>query len=514
VIQRSYSNFSGGQNNFLGKFASPVTVDNGDIEALFYCEESINWEMAENGLIKYAGYQNVVTTVVSATVTGGYDWNGIVIKATGTKVYTVSGSAETEIYSGVTAGAHFQFTEWDNGSGTEILILCNGVDKPLVYDGSTCTTYSVTDPDNIWADARPQGAAVHRGRVFFWGDPTYPYRIYTPRSGTYLNFDNSTNEVDAFDVDAGFGGKLTGMKSLTDDLLVVYKERCIRRLMGTSPFGSVPDPFELRVVTNEFGCIAPRTITGNDIEHYFLAEDGMRQLKPIFNYGDIDPQQPTYPIQGIINNLNYTEEAIKNACAVFFKPTKQVWLSVPDGSSSTNNKIIQFDVISRGNDPRGTNDIKASTLFQYNRHVYHGDYTGKLYRHGDVYSFNGATNNATWVSKWIAHGGVSTRKIYRELHIYAEADGGGDLILQWQVSKRGIPTSYSTTQNVSATGNVWDTAVWDTATWASGETKILKIKNLGRGNAIKFKFLNNSTNQQLAIRQIDLFFDVLGTVKG
>lgn len=510
---RSYSNFSGGVNTNQGEYASPVVVDNGELEALFYAEASVNWEMAENGLIKYAGYSSQVATVVSAVTTGLYDWKGTLIKTNGTKIYTVSGGTETEIYSGVTAGAYFQFAEWDDGSGTEILIMCNGTDPVLQYNATTCVTVAFSDPDTIWSDARPQGATVHRGRIFYWGDADFPHRIYTPAPGTHNDFDNTNSDVDAFDVDAGFGGKLTGLKSLTDDLMVVYKERCIRRLTGTQPFGGNTDPFELRVVTNEFGCIAPRTIVGNDIEHYFLAEDGLRQLKPIFNYGDVDPLQPTYPIQDLINDLNFSESAIKNACAVLYKPVKQVWLSVPEGASTTNNKVLNFDVISRGNDPRGTNDIKASAICQYNREIWHGDYAGKVYRHGAVYSFDGASNNAVWESKWIAHNGISLRKIYREVHIYAESDGEGALIFQYQVSKSGSTMSASSTLDISAQSNLWDVAQWDTAQWSAGEVKILKLKNLGRGNAIKFKLINDSTNQQLKIRQIDLFYDLLGTTR-
>lgn len=516
MIQRTYTNFAGGQNNNAGEYASPVIEDAGDVEALMFAEMSYNWDMAENGLIKYPGDDDVLSSALSGTpaITGLYDWKGTFIMTAGTKVYTVSGGAPTQIYTGVTAGKFFTFTEWDNGSGTEILIMCNGEDTPLYYDGTTCTTITFTDPGTIWNSAKPKGASVFRGRVFYWGDKTKTHRVYTPRPGTHNNFDNSTSEVDAFDVEAGFGGKLTGIKALTDDFLVIYKERCIRRLVGTEPFGSTVDPFELRNVTNEFGCIAPRTIIGNDIEHYFMAEDGLRQLKPIFSYGDIDPNQPTYPIQDLMNTLNYTTAAIQDSCAVFHKPSRQIWLSVPYGASSTNNKIIHFDVITRGNAPRKTDDIKAASLAVFNRKVYHGSYAGQIYKHGDNNDFHGGINNAQWESKYIAHGGIGLRKIYRELRIVAESDGVGDLIAQWNVMKANNTFSGASTQNVSTSSSLWGSMVWGVDTWGGSSISVLKIKNLGRGNALKLKFINNSTTQRIKIRQVDMFFDILGTAKG
>lgn len=516
-MQRTYTNFSGGQNNYSGPYASPIIVDDGSVEALAFAHASTNYEMAENGLIKYAGDDDVLSSALSGTptVTGLYDWNGTLVLAGGGKVYTVTGGTATQIYTGHTAGKYYQFTEWDDGAGNEILIMCNGYDTPLYYDGTTCTTISFTDDASvIWDNAKPKGAAVFRNRIFYWGDPTYPHRVYTPQPGSYNNFDNTQGTVDAFDVDAGFGGVLTGMKALTDDLMVIYKERAIRRLQGTNPFGGSVDVFELRPITDEFGCIAPRTIVQVGVEQYFLSEDGLRRLKPIQSYGDIDPQQPTYPIQGIIDELNFTTAVVREACAVFHKPSKQIWLSVPYSAATTNNLVIIHDVVTGGNDPRGTGDIAASVLATYNRKVYHGNYAGQIYKHGDDYSYHGTAISSEWESKFIAHNGIGLYKRYKELHIYAESDGEGSLIVQYTVLKRNDTSTGSSTEQISSGDSAWDTAVWDTATWGSGEQNIFKIKNLGRGNAIKFKFINNANNQRVKIRQVDLFYDIFNTSRG
>jgi hypothetical protein len=513
--QRTYSNFSGGQNNYQGETAGPVIIDNGQTEALAFAEASTNWEMAENGLIKYAGDTDIITSPADAITTGEWDWKGIHILCKGGKVYTVSGASETQIYTGHTAGHYYQFTEWDDGAGTEILLLMNGYDKPLYYDGVTCTTVSFTDDTSvIWDDARPQGAMVFRGNIFYWGDLTLKHRIYKPRPGSYNNFDDTEGTVEAFDVDAGFGGDLTGLKALTNDLAVIYKQRAIRRMSGVNSFDAQIDPLSITVISDEFGCIAPRTLCQVGVDQYFLSEDGLRKLKPIQSYGDIDPQQPTYPIQGVINDLNFTEAVIKNSCAVFDKVLKHIVLAVPTGASTTNNLVIHHHVITGGNDLRGTDDMAVSVLAVVDRKIYHGDYNGQIYRHGDEDSYHGDAVEAMWESKWIAHNGIGRYKCYREMHIYAESDEDGSLIVQYQILKRGMSSTGSTTEQIAGGDGLWDVAIFDTDTFATEAQNTFKIKNLGRGNAIKIKLINSANNQRVKIRQVDLFYDVFATSRG
>lgn len=511
---RTYGNFSGGQNNHAGIQASPIILDGGGVEALMFAHEAQNYEMAENGLIKYAGDAEVITSPAAAVTTGEFDWNGEHILCKGGKVYTVSGTSETEIYTGHTAGKYYQFTPWEDGAGNEILIMCNGTDTPLYYDGTTCTTITFIDPDGIWNNAKPQGCAPFRGSIEYWGDPVKKSRVYIPIPGSYNDFTNTDGTAGAFDVDAGFGGPITGMKALTSNLMVIYKRDAIRRQSGINPFGSTVDPISLEPITDEYGCIAPRSIVQKGLDQYFLAEDGYRKLKPIQAYGDVEDQSPTYPIQGIFDELNYDPDAIGNACAVFHKPSKQIWLAVPTGASTTNNLIIIHDVITGGNDPRAADDINASVLATFGRKVYHGDYEGQIYKHGDDYNYHGTAVDAQWESKWIANISLAHEKIYRELWIYVESDGAGSLICQTAVLQMEEETAFSTTEEISSGENAWDDAQWDTAVWATGSQGIFKITDLGRGNALKLRFINNANNQRIKIRMVELHFDITGTSRG
>jgi hypothetical protein len=509
-VQRIYTQFQGGVNKQIG----PVVVDGGQAEAMMFCEDSYNWEPSEIGIIKREGNSN--TGTYPGEITGEFEYidsagNTQLIVCAGDSVY--ADSPIGLLFTGQTPGHAYQAVPWADGAD-RILLLMNGADKVLVYNGSTCAQIVVTDDTSpIWADARPSFAHPFRGSMLYGGDPTHPYRIYKAAPGTYNNFDNTQGTVDAFDVDPA-GGKLTGLNTLTNDLLVIYQQYSIKRLSGSAPFGSTGgDAYQIAEVSNNFGCIAPLAIIGNDLDQYFLAADGLRQLKPIQSYGDIDPLQPTYPIQSIINELNYTPDVISKACATYDKQNKQIWLSVPANSSTTNNRIIIFDVITRGFDIRPDDDIKASYLTIFNRKVYHGDYDGNVFKTGGN-SYNGSVISSTWKSKIIAHQGISVYKRYKNIILQADSDNGGDVIVQWNIYKRGQFKYKSSTQQVSPDGSLWDVANWDEALWATDSQNIFFIKNPGRGNGIQIQLSSVSGTQRPKIRQIEIIYEAFGVIRG
>ncbi len=501
----TYSNFSGGVN----KQISPIIAEPNEegFKGLFFAEDSYNWEMSEAGLIKFPGYDAVITSPVAARVDGAFEFNNNgtkeLIECKDGKVYRVAGGVETQIYTGNTAGHFYQSEVFNN-----TLLLMNGVDKVLAYNGTTCTQVTMNDPDLIWNDARPFAAVVFRNRIFFLTEEI----IYTPASGGYDDFDNTLSLADAFYIERGKGGDITAAKPLTDNILIIYKEGCIRRLSGTTPFGTQEDPFIISVVSDETGCIARRSVCQVGVEHYYLGQNGLRQLKPVDSYGDISTLQPTYPIQPLINTVNYDSATILNACAIYVQPENKIHLAVPDGASTTNNTIYLYDTITKTNEPRGQT-YSAACLAIFNRKLYHGDYTGQLYKHGDVNSLNGASQPCQYTSKYIAHFGVSVYKAYRRMVISVEGEGATDTVIRWTILNDDEELTESETGSISS-GALWDVALWDQAVWAAGSMGTIDIKNLGRGKAIKLEFLNNTPDQRPKIRQIDLYVEPFSNVRG
>lgn len=505
--------FAGGVHSRVRSIWSPKDQQ----QALFFWDDAENWDLSEEGILKFKGWEAALSSALSGTpkITGIFEYKSggtsTLVVCADEYIYTVAAGTPTQVASGQTVDAYYQASMWNDGTD-DILILCNGADTPVAYNGSTCSTITYTDPSSIWDSATPQGITVFRDRVFYWGDPTYPYRIYTPAPGTHNDFDNSNNTVDAFDVEPGYGGVLTGLRPLTNDLLIIYKENVIRRLSGTAPFASGGDQFSISVVTDEVGCVAPRTIVQVGADHYFLGKNGMRQLKPVQSYGDLDHLQPTYPIQDKINDLNWTYNVIKNACAAYFQPDNHIYLCVPDGANTTNNKTYVYDTITQGITPRSS--LSASVITEYNRTLYHGDYAGLIHSHGGANGANGATIAAFAESKWMAHAGLAYYKRYRRIVIFAEGEGATDLTILYKVLKRGEDMTTASTESIQGGNSLWDVGKWDEMVWAAGSQAVFEIKNIGRGKALKLRFENTSASQRPVIRQIGIEYDVFSAVKG
>jgi hypothetical protein len=511
MAYRTYTNFAGGKNNT--DKVGPIINDFGQTEAFFYCEDSKNWEMTPTGLIKKPGFDSVLDEPLTDNpiITGIFEYDNdgaleLIVCADG-YVYKVSGGTTTELYDAHTPDKFYEALQFQGK-----LLLFNGEDPPLQYDGATCIPIAFTDPDDLFDDATPKGAEEFRNNVWMWGDPTYPHRVYKPKPETYSDFDTSTNEVDAFDVAPGFGGKITGLKALTDDILVVFKEKAIYRIEGIAPFGATSDQIKVYPISKDVGCVAPRSILQVGLDIYYLGENGIRQLKPVDAYGDVTPMQPTYPIQDDVNSWNFTRTVIENACAVYDKPNNTIRFAVPGSGQTTNTLVYDYDVITQTNEPRG-NGFAVACFGYFSREVYHGSYAGQVYQHDGSLDYNGAAISADWLSKVIAHQG-QVYKIYRLFKFYAEGDGETTIIVQWKVFRRGREQTRSKNLGITASGAKWDEAIWDSAVWDTREKKIFQIKNPGRGQAMVLRFVNANTGQTPKIRQVDIKYDPCGDALG
>jgi hypothetical protein len=501
---RQYTDFSGGVNQQLG----PVITDSQSDAGLLYAEDAKNMEMTSTGLIKMKGYGAALNTALSGTpvITGLFEFIGANgarqnVVCAGGKIFTVSAGVATQIYTGHTAGTFYQGLMY-----RDVLILCNGVDNPVAYDGTTCSVISFKDPQTIWNNTKPRGACVFRNRIFYWDDT----KIYTPRPGTYDDFNNNENTVDGFFVDRGYGGKITHLKPLSQNRLMIYKERCIRSLSGSAPFGQ-PDQFVIIPISDEVGCPAPRSVVIVGQNHVFWSERGPRVLSGVLRDGDIEISQPSYIIPNLVSQVNWSQ--MEQLSAVYEPINGKVIFAYATGSSTLNNEVLQWDADTQTHEPRGQG-IQASSLGLWNRQVVHGNATGMPFIHNTQTSYNGSSIESYWKSKYVAHGGIGYLKRYRRLAIFAEGEGSADITVRWSILQRGAVYTQNSTVSIDSTTNAWDSGTWGSAQWSTAESSVFHIKNLGRGSAIKLEFLNTSDTQRPIIRQVTLEFELLGSNMG
>lgn len=502
----SYTNFSGGVHQRLPQIIVDKDAQQRYPEPLFYCEDASNFETSTNGLIKFKGYENVLASAISgATITGlfSYSESELIACASNGRIYRISSGTATQIHTGATSGTGiFWRAEMFNG----LLLMCNGTDAPLQYNGTTVAAVTFTDPDTIWSGARPKDICIFKNRVFWVGDTTRKSRIFTPKAGTHNDF-TVANGADAFDVEVGYGGDVIAMRPIADEMAIIWKQRVTRGLTGSNPFASTTDPFSIGAVSDDVGCVATRSVVNVGKDYYFLAHNGYRTLKTTDKYGNVEVEQPSYLIQDFLNQINQTDAYKAVAC--YSPKDNAIYLSIPSGSNTQNDKTYVFHVISKAIQPRAGFNV-ASAVY-YKNDLYIGDYAGQICKMGYSNTFGGTAQTGFWKSKLIAHDGMMLLKNYRKIVIFAEADGAAQVNLRYRLLSRGVEKNYSKVWNVAG-GSLWGTMVWGDD-WSGSTSAMLEIKNLGKGQAIGLEFINNLA-QQIKIRQIDIYYDTMGAVKG
>src|SRR5574343_1669656 len=256
-LDQTIKPFANAKNyNFLAKCEN-ITIKNKAIEKILHTKEftfNISGSGQSNGDFK-------------CSLKG----QKIHLEGIGNTLYSISGNTRTILYDQLYATAFLDFTVYQ-----DVIIICNGVNKPLQYDGTALSEIKFNDPNSIWLDARPKGSIVFANRVFYWGNPDDPNVLYIPVPNTYNNFDNTSHTVDAIRINSGNSGEVVGVLPFIEDKLIIYMENSIMSLSGSEPVSlQGNDPFKIRTISSDIGCISKRTIISVATDHYFVSQRGL-----------------------------------------------------------------------------------------------------------------------------------------------------------------------------------------------------------------------------------------------
>lgn len=499
----TYTNFSGGINRkTIGTTINPTGDD-----AFMYAENINNMRVDVGGITKVNGFTKIATPTVHKGQ-GLFSFKGELLSCFNGKIYEGT-TSPSQVHTGASTTAQWTATEWLSS-----LILCNGVDVPIKWDGTTASNITITDPDTIWNDARPKGSAVFRNRIFYWGDVDTPDTLYTPRPETISNFDNTNGTVDFFAVMSGYGGVIKAVVPLTDDMLVIYKERCIYYLSGNAPFGaSGGETFSLKPITQEIGCIVDGGVIAIGNEHFFMSQEGLRKLTVTQNYGKVAVEQPNYPIQDIINTVDFNDQAQLDKAVMTYVPKENnILLALPSKNSTENDLVLTYDITTGANAKRL--GWKPTALCVHKRDLYHSDSTGNIFHHQDgVFNQDGKAYTTEFESKWIAHDGLMTLKRYKQVFIGVDSGAQATLSLRWYLLIDSQPSA-TLESSVLNGGALWDSAEWDADGWDLAGNSNFCITNLGKGKAIKLILSCSNVNEPIAIRTIDIEYEPVSRKRG
>lgn len=202
----------------------------------------------------------------------------------------------------------------------------------------------------------PGWATYHQGRLWM------PYEFEPTVSGPLAR--NRTDELIASDVldsdtydalehqfrvTAGIADHVEGLHAFAEDNLLVFNRNSIHIIAGVS--GSLADT-QVRLVTDEIGCVARRTIVQIGNEVLFLSDNGVYAAE----FGDL------YNLRGagvpLSESIKATLDRINRAYAYLSLAAyynNRYYLAFPIDDSMVNNALLIYNFLNKGWESLDTN---------------------------------------------------------------------------------------------------------------------------------------------------------------
>jgi len=245
-------------------------------------------------------------------------------------VFYWTGSGNWTKLTGInfTAGANFEFEQAANKT-----YIVNGTDTPASWDGTTLSAVS----------AFPVTKYIKwfHNYMFAIGNPTNPARLYFSNVGA----PETWGATDYIDINPNDGDTVTGLAVLKDELIISKQKRLWAFTGWTSNSFTVKDINERLA---GYGSVSHRSFVnvGNDLLFLSYAGDipHFRSLMvtqyAVSIYGGIISDD----IEGTMSGLSMGQLAK----TVGFYDGRRVWFFVPNGSSTYNDLVLVYDVITKG----------------------------------------------------------------------------------------------------------------------------------------------------------------------
>ena len=489
----SDKNLNGGLNTNSG----PLNLNNTESSDL----QNIDFDQ-DGSILSRNGY----TTLNSVALNGGadcehltwfeYDASGtttrVLMNITGDKLYRMDDLDGK--WDNVTAPITITAAKVaDSAQFLNEIYFTNGHDVPFEWNSSG-TAAAVSD---VPANLTKAKYVAEFNNYLFYGNVTVSGTAYTSRIYWSNIKDTSTWSATAFiDIAKSDGQEITRLKVLGDKL-IVYKTRSIYAVSFT---GDVDVPFILPgggKTNSAVGCVAPFSVQQVNNGHVFLSADGVYFFDGNNSFKVSDKITPT-----LIDDMNTTNFA--EARSLVQTSKNRYMVSLIASGSSENDRVLVWDYVNNAWSLYVGLDIAYMTTVLASgsqERIYFGDYAGFTYR-----ADTGANDNpegtetaidAYYWTNWkhyedlISHKGIPEATIYHRLdnttltfayaYDFEESD------------------QYSQSIVLSTSADVFGVGVFGVAKFAGSGGAVKRRSLTGRGRVVRFKFQNNTVDEQFRI---------------
>ena len=249
--------------------------------------------------------------------------------------FGASGIVDT-LASGLGANKQFVFSEAYGTSNTRKLFIFNNYDAVKVTsDGVTAS--DITKPPTDWAGTnQPISGVVHNGRLWGFGNPNAPHRIYYSVLTDHENFqDAGSGTIQCY---PGEGEKLVGGVSFAGRLYLFKYPRGVYWVNDTDT--DVAN-WGCKRLTNSVGLAGPLALTQVDNDVIFVSVDGfIYSLSAVQEYGEsASIKTAAIMVEKIGNWLrnNVALSRIQKCVALYYPSKKELHIAYTQSGKTYNN---------------------------------------------------------------------------------------------------------------------------------------------------------------------------------
>lgn len=368
------TDFSGGEAAVFGTFGMPTKYSH----ILLNCHPT-----ERRSIAKSPGYKRINNNVLTYTLPSGYEF----VKTDGTKITLCAGGGSiyrldannqlVAIQSGWAPNAKVRFTTMNN-----LCLICNGVDAPVKYDGTTVaaigggvpvTTFKFhVHKQRVWAIERTNKLLASHCAL------NNPLDWTTVNDAGYLDFQFVLPK----------GDELLDVSTMVD-YIVFFFQSFVAVYAGFTPSGTSAD-FYLAQLIAETGVVGTDTVgaLGNDLA--YLHETGMKSLSQATVTGNLQQNNISVAIDPVLK-----AEIRANSSGLYqigyYHDLSWFVILIGDKLRIYNYKIKAWSQVG-GGDIAGLFNATGGRLFITG--------SGRLYQYGKGWAFDTKKMPMFWIPGW------------------------------------------------------------------------------------------------------------------
>jgi len=452
-----------------------------------------------SNVILRGGYTEHATGLSGAVETlmvyaGGATEEMFAIDATGLSIYDVTSSGAV----GAPAVTGLSTAKWEHINvstpGGNYLYAVNGVDKPLLYDGSTWTAIdgastpaitgvTTTDLDNVtlfknqvWFIEKDTLVAWYLPTLSVGGTANYIDLRAVAKYGGYLV------DVDTWTIDAGYG--------VDDNLVFITSQGEVIVYSGTDP--SNADKWSLIGVWKLGSPIGKRCLYKYGGDLLVLTYDGLVPLAAALQSSRLDPRVAlSNKIQGAIAESTVAYGGNFGWDITYTAKYNALWVNVPVSTG----KQEQFVMNTITKSWCRFTGWYANCWEVFQDNPYFGG-TDKVYKAWDSgYADNGANIETACFQAFNYFDARGVKKYFTRARPSLFTNGSPGVFVGMNVDFSLNDTATPLTFSAPA-GALWDSGVWDASVW--GDSLVISnqwqgITGIGYCGSLQFKSISKGT---------------------